>query len=1437
MQKNNNYVPYHVHSYYSLLDSCTSPEEYCKKAFELGMKAFCWTEHSNLFNWYQKKKLCDQYGLKYLHGIECYITESLEEKVKDNWHTVLIAKNQKGFEEINNLFFLSYQKDHFYYKPRITVDEFLAISDNVIKISACIQSPLWQFRKSILAEEIKNRDRMKKYIQMCKHYDYYEIQYHSFLDNLEYTKYLWELSKRFGKSLIVGTDTHSLNQYKAECRTILQYGKTEGAWGDSENECDLTFKSYNELIEKFCEQGVLPEDVYLQAIENTNVMADSCEELIFDTHDKYPFLYGDRDEEIMWSKIKRNYKEKRNAGIISNDMAYVNQIKEEMAVFKKVNMVGFMLFMAEMMTWVRESHIATGFSRGSVSGSVVAYITNITDVNPLKWNTIFSRFCNEHRVEAGDIDIDVYDDDRPKVYDYIINRFGVKKTAYILALGTLAEKNTIAVICKALRNKDKNSPYTLEKMEYIKAEYNDDPEGTKAKYPEVFYYFDGLVNCVVSQSQHPAGIVAAPMNLIDYCGAFLGSDGQQILPLDMDMCHALGLIKYDILGLKTIGVVDKICKMIGQHFPKAHEIDFTDQAVYDDMAKDPLTIFQFESQYAQECFKKMNCRSIDDITLVNAALRPGGASYRDRLFNHEVNDNGSELINDVLKESYGYLSYQEEVTAFLQYVCGFSGSDADSVRRCIDEDSLILMGDGNLKAIKNIQNGDYVQSFNQYNVSEPQRVLNVFDNGIQDTYCLISNNGYQLIATDSHKILTQDGYKTVHDLTTDDYIMTPKKINAITDGLKSNKHLSESTMFLIGLLLGDGCIIKQNQIHFTNHEEVLIEKFKECVNDLSRTKRNDCQFKINKQKGVTVDYIYSVYIISCRYKTMLNRLLSKYDLLHRAKNKAIPDALMMYPVGTKLINLIAGLFNTDGGYVSQGNYIEYYSTSHILVQQIKSLLAKFGIYSYIQEKYVPEYNYMCYSIVIRQKQSLILFKNHILPYIIGKKHNDFLTVINNTIANEDMYDYLLPQKCRDEIIKMSNECNISFNSIQGGLKVDNSIRYKQLTNIKAQKIIQYICCPYTYQLLFAEYEPMQIKEIKYCGRRHVYDIEVEKNHNYIANGIIVHNCIAKKDADKIAKALPQILEGYCSKSDKPREIAEEEAKKFLQVIEDASAYMFNKNHALGYSLLSYLCGYYRHYYPVQYCTAYLSCAKNDDDLFNGQQLARNLGIKFENVKFRFAQWDYSYDVDKKIIYKGLSEVPRMSKAAYKGLSSLYFTEFATFNDLLKAMSEVKVNVAQIENLIKLNYFSEFGDINYLLAYLDLFKKYQNRKKRYELIEEGIALMPLGTTSVYDMIQYEYDVNNMISMVYSSISEKYFFVSDIKGTKYTLYQIATGKTSTLRIRKSLTNQAPINVADIIEVDEVRKEGKWKQDANGKWSQDSNNLEDVVRKYTILHQNKN
>lgn len=386
-----NYTCYHLHSYYSLLDSCTSPEDYIKRAAELGMKAICFTEHGVLYNFFEKLKLCKQYGLKYLHGVECYITASHIPKVKDNMHTILIAKNMEGFKEINNLIFTANQLDHTYYKHRISVEEFLNISDNVIKISACIKSPLWQLRDNAEAMDA-----------LLRKYDYYEVQYHKFEDNLEFTKLLCYYSTKYHKPLIAGTDTHSLNQYGAECRTLLQIGKTSSDWSDSENACDLTFKTYDQLVEAFLDQGVMSKETILEAIENTNVMADSCEEIVIDTHDKYPYLYGDKDEEVLWEVLHKNYEDKLKRGVIPDDPQYLANINEEMAVFKKVNMIGFMLFMSEMMTWAKEQHIATGFSRGSVSGSTVAFMSNITDVDPVKWHTIFSRFCNEHRVEAGD---------------------------------------------------------------------------------------------------------------------------------------------------------------------------------------------------------------------------------------------------------------------------------------------------------------------------------------------------------------------------------------------------------------------------------------------------------------------------------------------------------------------------------------------------------------------------------------------------------------------------------------------------------------------------------------------------------------------------------------------------------------------------------------------------------------------------------------------------------------------------------------------------------------------------------------------------------------------------------------------------------------------------------------------------------------------------
>lgn len=767
-----------------MLDSATKFQDYIDRAVQLGQTAIAFTEHGNIYQWVAKKMACDKAGIKYLHGVECYLTEQLYEypdanelwreaqsgrneqdakkvlaemmesgkkKVRDNYHTILIAKNYDGILEINNLVSLSNRDDHFYYKPRITFEEFLGISDNVIKISACLASPL-----------NKMSIRHPMYEKLLKHYDYLEVQAHNFGEQISYNCHLAEMSKKYGIPLIAGTDTHSIDAYKAECRSIMQLAKhIEFADEDS---FDLTYKTYDELVEMFRIQGALPEQVFLEAIENTNRMADSVEPFELDISFKYPKLYGNaaEDKAVFEDTIRKNFQSKIDEGAITPEQIqnFKDAIKEECRVFDKIDMSGFMLFMSELVTWCKSNGIPIGFNRGSCGGSRVAYVTNTTDLNPETWHTVFSRFCNEDRKEIGDIDIDVSPSDRDKVYEYIINRFGQEKTAFILAIGTIKSKGCIDEICRALSVKwnkehqrdekgfrkvlevlkdnsvpvrfgnhpdgcelyhfDENGELIISKQfehipgielvkqftkEYsklkeenekifqknpwvgkvnteIKDLFELDEEKARSQYPEVFYYYDGLLDVAISQSMHPAGIVASPITLRDHYGTFL-SEGKEILQIDMECVHEAGLVKYDILGLKNIEIIKDTYALIGKPCPKSHEINWNDDAVWNDMLRSPIGIFQFESAFAFDSLRKFKTHSIYDMSLVTACIRPSGASYRDELLQRKPHHNPSPIIDDLLKDNLGYLIYQEDTIKFLQQICGLSGSEADNVRRAI----------------------------------------------------------------------------------------------------------------------------------------------------------------------------------------------------------------------------------------------------------------------------------------------------------------------------------------------------------------------------------------------------------------------------------------------------------------------------------------------------------------------------------------------------------------------------------------------------------------------------------------------------------------------------------------------------------------------------------------------------------------------------------
>lgn len=667
-----NYTCYHLHSELSLLDSCTNYRLYVDQAKELGQTAICFTEHGNCYQWIEKKEYCEKNGIKYLHGIEAYLTKQLEPKVRDNYHTILIAKDYEGVKEINSLFSISTDKDHFYYKPRISFDEFKKISSHVIKISACLASPLNKLRDESL----------------IPFYDYLEIQPHiNSEDQKEYNLWLYQMSKKYNKALIAGTDTHSINSYKAECRSILQVAKKIEF--SNEDEFDLTYKTYDELCEMFKQQGVLPEDVYLKAIENTNVMADSVSEFELDKSFKYAKCYDD-DETELKRRCNERYNDKVRRGVIKPSQQYVDNVREELRVFKKIGMMGFMLFMSDLVTWCWDNGIPIGPCRGSVGGSEIAYLIDIIDVDPVVWHTVFSRFANEDRTELGDVDVDIAPDQRDLVYQHIIDTYGFDYTGYILAIGTISDKGTIDEIGRALATKwekthqDKeNNPYSLDNIASIKVEYESDPESAKKKHKDLFYYFDGLLNTAISQSVHPAGIIVSPITLQDNYGMFWSSDGKRILQIDMENCHEVNLNKYDLLALKNIEVIRDTCTLANIPYPKSYTINWRDDAVWNDMITSPAGVFQFEGDYAFKMLKAFRPHEINDMSKVNASLRPSGASYRDRLLAREFNHNPSKIIDDLLADTYGHLVYQEQVIAFLQQICGLSGSEADNIRRAI----------------------------------------------------------------------------------------------------------------------------------------------------------------------------------------------------------------------------------------------------------------------------------------------------------------------------------------------------------------------------------------------------------------------------------------------------------------------------------------------------------------------------------------------------------------------------------------------------------------------------------------------------------------------------------------------------------------------------------------------------------------------------------
>lgn len=1078
-----NYTAYHVHSSLSLMDSCTDFKLYIDRAKELGQTAIAITEHGKPLQWVSKKMYCDEVGVKYIHGVECYLTRSLLQtdpetgemrKVRDNYHTVLLARDYDGVLEINRAISTSTDEEHTYYTNRITFDEFLRLSSHVIATSACLASPL---------NQLSMDDPW--YEKLVRRYDFLELQPHACQEQIALNQRLAILAQKYRKPLIAGTDTHNLNPYKAECRQVLldHRGQTYG----NEDEFDLNYKTYDELVQAFRQQDAIPEPLWMEAIENTNVLADMVEDFELDTALKYPKLYGssEADREKLVEVVYRSYQDKLARGVIpqSEKAGFDAALPEELRVFEKIDMSGYMLCMSELIRWCWANGIPVGPGRGSVGGSRVAYVTDIIDIDPERWGTIFSRFANEYRKEVGDIDVDVIDTDRPRIFRYLIDRFGQEHTARVPTWGTAAAANTIEIICMALRNRweiahdnpdgarkkkySPNNPYSIKVCDQLKKqfasgldktkllkdkkeqEYLANLEAAKNACPDVFYYFDGVYGSKVSQGIHAAGIVVSPITLQDNYGCFW-KDGELVLNIDMEEIHECGLVKFDLLVLNNIGIIRDACNMAGIPYPKSHNIDFDDQKVWEDMMRSPVGIFQFEASYAHKMLRDYGAKSIFDMALVSAVNRPACSSFQKDLIAHKPHKNPSPIIDALLQRNEGYL--------------------------CVEGTQLVNTRHGPVP-IKDICIGDMVLTRRGYRMVTDARKTG------HKPLIRVSYGGNSLLATPDHRILSNTGWTPCGALCPGDFV------GVYTGGTLCGSGRSDDVSPLCGRLVGDG--------------------------------------KVRWAQVTAID---------------------------EAPAADVYDITVAW-----------------------------------------------------------EHEFVCQGIVT---------------------HNCF---------QEDTLRFL------QEI------CGIS------GSDADN-----------------------------------------------------------------VRRAIGRKQKERLDEALPAILDGYCAKSDKPRETAEQEAKEFLQILEDSANYQFNYSHAVAYSIVGYFLAWLRCYYPGELIAAYLNRAKNIDDITNGTELAQLYGVAISPPRFEFSDAAYTYDRGTNTITKGIASLKGYGEGVCHKLHELGQRHYDFFVQALEQLYQNGIKLANIMPLISIDYFSSFGKIPELSRIATLFDRFRPGKigGTKSVKREGVINTPL-----------------------------------------------------------------------------------------------------------------
>ena len=695
----NNFIHLHLHSEYSISDSLIRVNDLINKVSDIEAPSVSITDHNNIFSLVKFYKSAIKKGVKPIIGIEIDLKDS--ENSNECFRVVLLCKNMIGFKNLSNLITNSYVNLDNDNKFIVLKSDLAKKSDGLIALSGSIYGDLANSIKSGKNDLIKSSINYWKknfpdsfYIEITRTGKDFED---------EYISHALEISQKHNVPLVATNDVRFIDKkdYQAhEVRVCINNGtylkdeKRKSEYNDNQY-----LKSSQEMENLFSD---IPS-----AIENTLEISKRCNvQLTFGDIAMPIFPLDDNQDENVYfrSLVTQSLKKKLSDKNIKNKEPYIKRIKIELDVIVKMGYSGYFLIVSDFVTWAKKNNIPVGPGRGSGAGSLVAYVLNITNVDPIKYDLLFERFLNPERISLPDFDIDFCMDKRDSVIDYVATKYGRDKVSQIITYGTMAAKAVVRDVGRVLQYPypfvdqiAKLIPFeigiTLEKAledQELKKLYNSDDD--VKEIIDMSMILEGLPR---NAGTHAGGLVISPKQLINYTPLYRDTYNSSLLTqLDKDDVEEIGLIKFDFLGLRTLTVIENTLNIINRDKNLDEQFLLDDISLDDDKTFSLLRnqqtngVFQLESRGLKDIIKRLKPDKFDDLVALVALYRPGPlqSGMVDDFIDRKNGANVQylhPLIEDVLKPTYGVILYQEQVMKIAQVLAGYSLGAADILRRAM----------------------------------------------------------------------------------------------------------------------------------------------------------------------------------------------------------------------------------------------------------------------------------------------------------------------------------------------------------------------------------------------------------------------------------------------------------------------------------------------------------------------------------------------------------------------------------------------------------------------------------------------------------------------------------------------------------------------------------------------------------------------------------